>query len=245
MSQLAEKIRKARKSKGYSQQEMAELLNVPRSSYAEWEKSTEPKASIMTKIAEILEINFAEYSESLTSNESSNNQSESVAEESGNYIAMRRLKKNKDDQFYAPFLPIKARAGYTSTYDQITFIEELEKYAIPPGINPAGAQWMYFEIEGDSMLPELEERDTILASMVPPEDWQELRNFYVYVIVTETQLMVKRVFRKSPEEWVLISDNEAVYGQVIQKVEEVKELWVLRRLIKAKVPPPKMFEIKI
>ena len=54
MMQLSEKLRKARIAKGLTQQEAADMIGVPRSSYADWEKGKEPRASMMGKISEVL-----------------------------------------------------------------------------------------------------------------------------------------------------------------------------------------------
>ena len=58
------------------------------------------------------------------------------------------------------------------------------------------------------MEPTFNSGDIVLGSMVPREDWTQLRNFYIYVIVTHDALLLKRIFMKSMDEWVLISDNE-------------------------------------
>jgi transcriptional regulator with XRE-family HTH domain len=53
MMHITQKIKEARTSKGWSQQQIAEKLQEKRSSYAEWETSTIPRADILAKIAEI------------------------------------------------------------------------------------------------------------------------------------------------------------------------------------------------
>ena len=110
-------------------------------------------------------------------------------------------------------------------------------------MNPVGAVWRYFEIVGDSMEPTLSAGDLVLATMVPVEDWRDLKDFCVYIIHTADQLLIKRIYKKSDTEWVLISDNEDLYGQVVLKVEDVKQLWLFRRHIRSKVPQPKEFKI--
>ena len=161
------------------------------------------------------------------------------------YQERRRAAKNSHSDFLVPLVPAKAQAGYIKSYDQITFLDTLEKYALPPGIDYRGAAWRYFEIEGDSMEPTFFSGDIILASMVPQVDWADIRNFYTYVLLTESNLFIKRIYRKSPRSWVLISDNEKHYAQQLLAVEEVKEIWVFRRHINSKAPPPKKFEIKV
>ncbi|RYY94605.1 MAG: S24 family peptidase, partial [Chitinophagaceae bacterium] len=100
-----------------------------------------------------------------------------------------------------------------------------------------------FEVDGESMEPTLYAGDLLLASMLPQEDWDDVKNFCVYVLLTASQLMVKRVYRKSASEWVLISDNEEAYPQMTLPVSELKQVWTFRRHIRARVPQPKEFKI--
>lgn len=159
------------------------------------------------------------------------------------YFEQRQVLKNLPSEYLVPLVGIKAQAGYVKGYEQTDFIETLEKYSLPPGVNPTGAVWRYFEIDGDSMEPTLSAGDIVLATMVPHEDWQDIKNFCVYVIHTNDQLLIKRIYRKSNTEWVLISDNEEMAPQVLLRVEDVKQLWLFRRQIRSKLPQPK--EVKI
>lgn len=159
------------------------------------------------------------------------------------YYLSRRDQKTEEHEFLVPLVPIKAQAGYVKGYEQVDFVDSLEKYSLPPGVNPTGAVWRYFEIDGDSMEPTLSAGDVVLATMVPHEDWNDIKDFCVYMIHTADQLLIKRLYRKSETEWVMISDNEEAYPQVLLKVEQVKQLWQFRRQIRAKVPSPKEFKI--
>ena len=159
------------------------------------------------------------------------------------YFEIRQQEKNIPFQLMVPLVGIKAQAGYVKGYEQTDFIETLDKYSLPPGVNPTGAVWRYFEIDGDSMEPTLSAGDVVLATMVPTEDWHDIKNFCVYVIHTNDQLLIKRIFRKSVTEWVLVSDNEETNPQVVLKVEDVKQLWLFRRHIRSRVPQPA--EVKI
>lgn len=161
------------------------------------------------------------------------------------YLDKRRNQKNKSDPYLVPLIPVKAQAGYVRAMDQEIYIDTLEKYALPPGVNPQGAIWRYWEIEGDSMEPVFHSNDIILTSQVPQMDWENLRNFYLYVIVTPEKVLFKRIYAKNDLEWVLISENEINYPQQLLPVEFIKEVWVYRRSIVNKAPPSKMFEIKV
>lgn len=151
--------------------------------------------------------------------------------------------KNEGSLFLVPLVGIKAQAGYVKGFEQVDYMDTLAQYALPPGVNPTGAVWRYFEIDGDSMEPTFSSGDIVLATMVPHEDWNDIKNFCVYVIHTADQLLIKRLYKKTPAEWVLVSDNEEVAPQVLVKQEDIRQLWLLRRHIRARVPQPK--EIKI
>jgi phage repressor protein C with HTH and peptisase S24 domain len=161
------------------------------------------------------------------------------------FTDQRREQKVENKPFMVPLVPVKAQAGYVKSFDQSTYIDNLEQYALPPGVNPHGAVWRYWEVEGESMEPAFHSGDIILTSLVHQMDWENLRNFYLYVIVTEEKVLFKRVFSKNNLEWVLISENEEHSPQQLLPVEFIKEVWVFRRSIVSKAPPTKVFEIKV
>ena len=154
------------------------------------------------------------------------------------YHLQRREQKNVPASFQVPLVGIKAQAGYIKGYEQVDYMDSLEKYSLPPGVNPTGAVWSYFEVDGESMEPTFFAGDVILASMLPHEDWQDVKNFAVYVILTHDQLVVKRVYKKNENEWVLLSDNEAAAPQKAIPVSSIKQVWTFRRHIRARVPQP-------
>ena len=159
------------------------------------------------------------------------------------YVEQRQEQKNALKDFWVPLVGIKAQAGYVKAFEQTDFLETLDKYSLPPGVNPAGAVWRYFEIDGDSMEPSLSGGDVVLATMVPQEDWNDIKNYCVYVIHTHDRLLIKRVYKKSEKEWVLISDNEEMNPQVLLGVEDVKQLWLFRRHIRSRLPQPREMKI--
>ncbi|TCZ71430.1 S24 family peptidase [Flaviaesturariibacter aridisoli] len=152
------------------------------------------------------------------------------------YFLERQSRQGSHRATEVPLVGIKAQAGYIRGFEETDYLDTLEKYALPPGVNPTGAVWSYFEVDGESMEPTFYSGDLLLASMLPQEDWHDVKNFCVYVLLTTTQLMVKRVYRKSDQEWVLISDNEEAAPQVLLPVSDLKQVWTFRRHIRAKLP---------
>jgi|GEM_PF-1646598 len=162
--------------------------------------------------------------------------------EAKNYIEQRRDNKLIDEPFLVPFIDVPAQAGYVKAYDQVDYIKTLKRYPILPDVDPTGAVWRYFQVEGESMEPEFMKGDVILASQVNKEDWNDFKQYYTYVVVTDTQLWIKDVYRESDKQWILLSQNEEFKPETI-KVEEVKQLWVMRRHIKARAKKHKLYDI--
>lgn len=154
------------------------------------------------------------------------------------YLATRLKEKNEPKQLMVPLVGIKAQAGYVKGYEQVDYIDTLEQYSLPPGVNATGAVWRYFEIDGDSMEPTFSASDIVLATMVPQEDWRDIRDDNVYIIHTTDQLLIKRLQKVSDREWLLLSDNEEAYPKVLLNVEEVRQLWLFRRHIRSVAPKP-------
>jgi DNA-binding XRE family transcriptional regulator len=159
------------------------------------------------------------------------------------YMEQRQEYKNIASSYLVPLVGIKAQAGYVKGFEETDFIETLDKYSLPPGVDRRGLEWNYFEVDGDSMEPSLSAGDVLLTSLLPQEDWADVKNFSVYVILTKEQLLVKRVYRKNDKEWILISDNDEANPQVLLNLSNVKQVWTLRRQIRSKVPQPKEFKI--
>lgn len=219
-------VKKLREDSGLSQQELADKTGIPKDRIAKWEQGkVNPKGEDTVTLLNF----FKEYVPQIQTGQN-------------DFLNKRRDKKNFDSgPFMVPFVPIVAQAGYRKGYLQENFIKELEKFPILPGIDPRGQEWRYFEVKGDSMESELNEKDLVLCSLVPTHDYDNIRNFYVHVIVTEEEILIKRLYKKSPNKWVLISDNEKNYPQEAFDPIRTKELWVWRRSIKDKIPPPKKF----
>lgn len=240
MAELSEIIKRQIVKTGKSKAYIANMLGVGEKTVENYMNSKrQPRPDVLIQLAKILEFSLSELSEQGVPKESE------IETTPLTYLEKRRNKKSILNVYMVPLVPVKAQAGYSKSHDQIEFLEALEKYPLLPGISPIGANWRYFEVEGTSMEPTLQSGDLVLTSQIHQMDWENLRNFYIYVLVTNINVLIKRVVAKNPLEWVLISDNENEYPQQLLSVEDVKEVWVLRRHIKNNVPPPKMFDVKL
>src|SRR5687767_5743813 len=56
------------------------------------------------------------------------------------YFEQRREAKiEKKAPLEVPLVAQKAQAGYVKSYEHVDYINSLEKYSLPPGVNPTGA----------------------------------------------------------------------------------------------------------
>jgi phage repressor protein C with HTH and peptisase S24 domain len=159
-----------------------------------------------------------------------------------NFLEQRREQKNNDEPYLVPYIDIPAQAGYTKAYQQRDYIATLKKYPILPDVDPTGAVWRYFAIAGTSMETEFKEGDIILCSQVNSEDWQDIKNYHTHVIVTDEDLLIKDIYRESTKEWILLSQNEE-FPPTIMKVEDIRQVWVMRRHVKARAKKNRMYDI--
>lgn len=233
-------IKFERERRGLTQMALATLTGIPRGRINAWEnRGSMPKADDYLVLKKV-------FTQTPILSEDSLKQNMTFSEPDETYLSKRRFQKNVDIELRVPLVSVKARAGYVSSYDSVDLINSLDKYAIPPGVTYTGAIWQYFEVDGDSMDPVLTTGDYVLCSQVPNEDWtNNIRNYYIYVLVTNTEILIKRIFVKPNGKWVLISDNEENFKQQYFDPATLKELWIFRRLIKKSLKIDKTFKINI
>ncbi len=130
---------------------------------------------------------------------------------------------------------VKAAAGYVSHRLEPTFIKELPAFKLPGG-DYRNASYRGFEIEGDSMYDTLAPGDWVISRLMTGGPG-EIRDGYVHVLVTQTDILVKRCVNRTKERGriVCISDNEA-YPAFELSVEDILEVWFVRKLLSGHLP---------
>ena len=163
-----------------------------------------------------------------------------------NYITRRRQMKTEPnpDNSSLLYVPIAAQAGYHQSIEDPVFLSQLQRVDIP-GLPFKGKHYRLFEVNGDSMEPTLKEGYHVVAELIDQEQWMNIANYYIYVIVTSTQILIKRLFRIDAHRFAMISDNEDFYPQQALHAEEIRELWLVKRKLDWNMPPPKRFDITI
>ncbi len=130
-------------------------------------------------------------------------------------------------------VPYPAQAGYSGSISDAEFIENLPSYTLPDHRFQYGT-FRSFDIEGDSMVPNLNEGDVVICSFVEPNNWDDsIRDGKVYVIVTSSNIVVKRVKNnlRKHRHLELISDNKE-FSLYRLNIGEIREVWEVKKLLK-------------
>ncbi len=116
----------------------------------------------------------------------------------------------------------KAAAGYPQNIQDSSWYRQLPAFDLPlPEFR--NATYRGFQVEGDSMVPNLYPGEWVLARAV--ESVEDLSQNKIYVVVLQDAVLVKKV-EKSPgnSNMVLISLNESYPSYEIQP-DQIQELW--------------------
>ncbi len=136
-------------------------------------------------------------------------------------------------------VPVPAQAGYAGEIANPSFIQELPTFTLPDYKYKTGTH-RSFDVAGDSMEPTLFEGDKVVCSYVEPTLWEStIKDNHVYVIVTQGDVVVKRVINKFSEGELLklYSDNE-FYEPYQVTMNEIREVWLVRAKISPFLPSP-------
>lgn len=116
----------------------------------------------------------------------------------------------------------KAAAGYPQNIQDTSWYRQLPAFDLPiPEFR--NATYRGFQVDGDSMLPNLKPGEWILAKAV--EDIKDTNPNKIYVVVLQDSVMVKKI-EKSPntDQIILISLNETYPPYTIEPYQ-IQELW--------------------
>lgn len=197
-----------RSRKGYTLENMAEIVGVRgKTSYHAYEIGKAlPDVFKLMKIA----VHFDVSLEDLVYRDLSKNE---------------KASENLNSKLYqVDFVPITAKAGYPSGFGDPEYLAELPTISVP--FKPYGIA-RAFEIEGDSMEPDIEDEAIVVGIKVSSS---EIRDRKVYIVVSSEGVQCKQI-RTSENLVYLISTNQKYLPQHLNK-SDVKEIWEVWKKIK-------------
>jgi phage repressor protein C with HTH and peptisase S24 domain len=202
-----------RRDLGYTQAEFATLLGVS-STTADIERGrTKLSGKVVAELLKQFKINpLWLYGES----------EQQYLESSNTSVIPKVVTVDSSDNENMVLVNAKAAAGYPQNIQDTSWYQQLPAFDLPiPEFR--NATYRGFQVDGDSMLPNLKPGEWILAKAV--EDIKDTNPNKIYVVVLQDSVMVKKI-EKSPnsEQIILISLNETYPPYTIEPYQ-IQELW--------------------
>ena len=137
------------------------------------------------------------------------------------------------------YVPFEAQAGYIDQVHQENYVDELVKFSLPDARYQHG-NFRCFDVLGDSMEPSIFSGDKLICQSIEQQDWMSsIKNNYVYIIISNDGIVVKRVINRIIQEGILrlVSDN-SFYQDIDLFVGDVKEVWLVTSKISCFMQSP-------
>lgn len=230
MSRAGLNLKYLRKLRGWTQEEFAHKLSIKRSLIGAYEEErADPRIDVLEMVAGIFKLTLDELLL----------KDLSMSVNTGSYLQKRRMQKMMSaDRNIIHFVPVKAAAGYLSSYADSEFIDELNTFTLPM---LTGGQYRAFEIVGDSMLP-TPSGSIIVGEKV--ESIEDVKNGQAFIVVSKNEgIVYKRIQKnnRAKNKITLESDNPAFQPYQIN-TEDILELWQAQVVI-AKVASQQRWDV--
>ncbi|GAB7089665.1 XRE family transcriptional regulator [Marinifilum fragile] len=223
---FADNIKFLRKRRRKSQADLAEQLEITRTTLAGYEKSVQPPFKVLVKFAEYFNVSIdalIRYNlQELSEFQLSQIEDGFDIDVTGKKLRLLTISVNQDGEENIEMVPLKAQAGYTNSYGDLDFIESLPKFSLP--FLPKNKTYRTFQIEGDSMLP-IPEGSWVTASYI--QNWETIKDGTPCIIVTQEDGIVFKVVYKQLEKnqsLLLVSSNRNYKPYELQ-IGKVVEIW--------------------
>lgn len=214
MSKISKNIRHLRQLKGWSQEILADKLDITRARIGSYEEERcDPPIETLIKMSKVFHIAI----DALVKCDLRKFNLESMMKVGENRLLFP-IVIDKDNNDKIEVITMKASAGYLNGYADPEYFEKLPLMNLPFRIT---GKHRAFPIKGDSM-PPLQDGCFVVAKYV--ESLKDLKNGNTYILLTkEDGIVYKRVFNKG-NELELHSDNRH-YSPYSIKTSEVLEVW--------------------
>jgi len=175
---LSKNIKYLRQEKKISQLELAEFLNIPRTTLGDYERAkTEPNIATIIRLANFFKVDLDNFLKQDLSESKIDIQNDKAFK----VLAISVDSQNREN---IELVKTKAVAGYLDSFSDPEFIGSLPKLSVP-GLEHG--TYRAFQISGDSMLP-MESNSIVICSYV--ERIKDVKNDCTYVVVSQNEGVV-------------------------------------------------------
>lgn len=221
---FAENLKFLRTRKKISQTDLADRLEITRTTLAGYEKNVQPPIKVLVRIAEFFNVSLdalIRYDLSkLGEFDLSQIEKGFDVDVTGQKLRLLTISVDQSGKENIEMVPIKAQAGYTTSYGDPDFFASLPKFQLP--FLPADKTYRCFQIEGESMLP-IPPGAWVTCSYI--QNWTNLKDGTPCILVTiDDGIVFKVVYRKTESLLLLVSTNRK-FKPYEMELNQVVEIW--------------------
>jgi transcriptional regulator with XRE-family HTH domain len=229
---LASNIKYLRKSKGLTQDQLADKIGVNRAMIGSYEEGRAlPKLSVLQDIAHYFSVSI----DLLVNKDLSTSQQNADIDTKGTNLRVVSTIVDRDNNEMITLVPVKATAGYLNGYADPDYIETLPRFSLPLKEFSKERTKRAFQISGDSMEP-IPSGAYIITEYV--QDWHDIKDGKTYILVTRDEGVVyKRVYLHPSGELWLKSDNPQ-YETYSVHLNRLLEAWRAVGYVCTTIPEP-------
>ena len=233
-------IKLLRKRKKLTQDEVATLLQMKRSTLSGYEnRVAQPGLDILLLFSDyykiaidtLLKVDLSKLSETQLRQLE---HGEDVFLRGGNLRVLAST-VNTHNQENIELVPVKAQAGYTNGFADPEYISELQVFQLP--FLSGEKKYRSFQLQGDSMLP-IPEKAWVTGEYVL--DWKELKTGEACVVLTMDDGIVFKIIENRIEEEgkVILYSLNPLYEPYEIHVNSIREIWKFIHFISHEIPEP-------
>jgi len=207
------RLKEIRKENNYSQKSFADLLDVP-STTADIERGkSKVSGSVVVKLIQNFNINpLWLYGKS----------KQKFLEKIDKDISPKVITINSQQNENILIVSQKAAAGYPQNIQDSQWFEQLPAFDLPlPQYR--NATYRGFQVEGDSMMPNIRPMDWVIGRAVT--DLRDISDNRVYVIVLKDSLLVKKIQKLQDMSKVRLISINTEYIPFDVQVNDIQEMW--------------------
>lgn len=239
---FAKNLKLLRTRRRRSQADLAEVIEVKRSSLSGYELGTAfPNYETLIRISDLfkisidklLRVDLSNLSELLLSELEKGYDIDLTGR--GLRVLATTVDNNNIDNI--ELVSVTAKAGYRAGYSDPDFIKVLPTFQMP--FLSKDRKYRTFQISGDSM-PPLSDGAYVTAEYV--SNWTLLKDGYPYIILTKDDgLVFKNVYSQiEKNRTLLLCSTNTAYEPYEVEVSEISEIWKFVNYIDSKPPEPNM-----
>ncbi|MCF8370910.1 MAG: LexA family transcriptional regulator [Bacteroidales bacterium] len=235
---FTQNIKLLRRRKGFTQEDMARLLNMKRPTLGGYESGVaKPGIGVLIAYSDFFKVSI----DTLIRIDLGKLPDSQLRQlEQGNDVFVRGSQLrvlattvDKNNRENIELVPEKAKAGYTTGFADPEYISELPRFSLP--FLPDEKKFRTFQISGDSMLP-IAEGSWVTGEYI--QDWTSIKDGQACIVLTVDDGVIFKILENKWEQEgsFLAKSLNPMYEPYLIPIIEIKEIWKFTHFISSAMP---------